>query len=94
MPLEVTSFCAGVVTLFATERLLSTVNHNVDLQMRSINGLVSALVATVGLLFIMLLMHVCCLVFLRIEGDIALNTFVFILHFNRLVTILIVQSIR
>ena len=38
----------------------------------------------------MLLMHMCLQVPLRLEGDIALNTFVFILHFHRLVTILIV----
>ena len=80
--LEVTSLCAGIVALFATEWLLSTVNQHVDLQFRSTNGLVSTLVATVGLLSIMLkLVHVCLQVSLCLEGGIALNTFVFILHF-------------
>ena len=88
--LEVTGFCAGVVALFAFERSLSTVNQHVGFQMRITNGLVTTLVATVGLLSIMKLMHVCFKVSLRPEGDIALNTIVFILHFHRLVTILIV----
>ena len=79
--LEVTSLCAGIVALFATEWLLSTVNQHVSFQLRSTCGLVSTLVATVGLLSIMLLMHVCFQNFLRLKGDIALNTFVFILHF-------------
>ena len=43
----------------------------------------------VGLLSIMLLMHVCLQVSLRLEGAIALNTFVIICHFHHLVTILI-----
>ena len=88
--LEVTSCCAHVVTLFANERLLSTVNQHVSFQLRSTNGLVTTLIATVGLLFIMLLMHVCFQVFLHLEGDITLNTFIFIRHFHRFVTILIV----
>ena len=79
--LEVTGLIAGVVTLFAVERLHSTVNQNVHLQMRSTYRLVSTLVATVRLLSIMLkLMHVCLQVFIR--------------YFHRLVTILIVGSIR
>ena len=92
--LEATSCCAHVVTLFANERLLSTVNQHVSFQLRSTNGLVITLVATVGLLSLMLLMHVCFQVSLRLECDNALNTFVFIRHFHRLVTIRIVQSIR
>ena len=87
--LEFTCVCTGVVALFANERLLSTVNQHVSFQLRSTNGLVTTLIATVGLLFIMLLMHVCFQVFLHLEGDITLNTFIFIRHFHRLVTILI-----
>ena len=90
--LEGTSLIAGVVALLTNKRLLSTVNQHVSFQMRSTNGLVITLVATVGLLSLMLLMHVCFQVSLRLECDIALNTFVFILHFHRLVTILINQE--
>ena len=71
--LEVSSLIAGVVTLFAVERLHSTVNQNVHLQMRSTYRLVSTLVATVRLLS-MMLNRVHFEVFLRFEGDIALNT--------------------
>ena len=52
--LEVTSCRAGVVALFANKRLLSTVNHHVHFQMISFDGRVAALVATVGLLSLML----------------------------------------
>ena len=80
--LEVSSLIAGVVTLFAVERLHSTVNQNVHLQMRSTYRLVSTLVATVRLLSIMLkLMHVCLQVSPCLECDIAMNTFVFIRYF-------------
>ena len=89
MRLEVTSLRAGIVALFATEWLLSTVNQYVSFQLRSTSSLVSTLVAMVGLLSIMLLMHVCLQVSLRLEGAIALNTFVIICHFHHLVTILI-----
>ena len=87
--LEATSLIAGVVALLANKRLLSTVNQHVSFQMRSTNGLVITLVATVGLLSLMLLMHVCFQISLRLEGAIALNTFVIICRFHRLVTILI-----
>ena len=90
MPLEVTSLCEGVVALFANERLFTTVNQHVAFQLRSTIGLVTTLAASVGLCYIMLLMHMCLQVPLRLESDIALNTFVFIRHFHHFVRILIV----
>ena len=71
--LEVTSLSAGVVALFANKWLFSTVNQHVGFQMRSFVACVAALVATLGLLS-MMLNRVHFEVFLRFEGDIALNT--------------------
>ena len=73
MPLEVTSCCGGVVALFASKRLLSTVNQLVPFQISSFDGLEAALVAIVRLLSIML-KHVHFEVSGHIEGEIALNT--------------------
>ena len=73
MPLEVTSFCAGVLALFANKGLLSTVNQHVGFQISSCVACVAALVATVGLLSIML-KHVLFKVFGYIEGEFAVNT--------------------
>ena len=81
VPLEGTSFSAGVVALFANKGLLSTVNQHVAFQMRSIVACVAALVATVGLLS-MMLNRVHFEVFLRFEGEIALNTRVGFDHFH------------
>ena len=61
----------------------------VSFQLRSTSSLVTTLVAMVGLLSIMLLMHVCLQISLRLDGDITLNTFVIFCRFHRLVTILI-----
>ena len=71
--LEVTSLFAGVVALFANKRLFSTVNQHVGFQIRSLVACVAALVATVGLLS-MMLDRVHFEVFLRFEGEVALNT--------------------
>ena len=79
--LEVTSCCAGVVALFANKRLLSTVNQHVGFQIRSLGAGVAALVATVGFLS-MMLDRVHFEVFLRFEGDIALNTCFGFDHFH------------
>ena len=82
VPLEVTSCCAGVVALFANKRLFSTVNQHVSFQLRSFDACVAALVATLGLLS-MMLNRVHFEVFLRFEGDIALNTRFGFDHFHR-----------
>ena len=50
--LEGTGLCAGEVALFASKRLLSTVNH-VSFQMIGLDG-VATQVATVRLLYILL----------------------------------------
>ena len=54
VPLEGSSCCAREFALFANKGLLSTVNQHVAFQMRSIVACVAALVATVGLLSMML----------------------------------------
>ena len=73
MYLEGTSLCTGEVALFAIKRLLSTVNQYMSFQLRSTYGRVDALVATVGLFFIML-KHMCFEVCGHIEVEIAMNT--------------------
>ena len=55
VPLEVTSLIAGVVALFANKRLLSTVNQHVSFHIWSNVACVAALVAAVGVLFIVLM---------------------------------------
>ena len=76
MFLEATSLCAGVVTLFAIKRLLSTVNQHVSFQMRSFYAWVAALGATVGLPSIVL-KHVRFEILGHLKGKI-----VFSLHFH------------
>ena len=75
--LEVTSLSAGVVALFANKRLLSAVNQHVGFQMRSFVACVAALVATVGLLLIM--MKLMCFLVLGL-----IVWFVLSLHFHGL----------
>ena len=72
--LEATSCCAGVFALFANERLLSTVNQHVDFQMRSFVACVAALVATVGLLSVMLLKPMLFQVIAHLGVEISLYT--------------------
>ena len=74
MPLEDNSCCAGVFALFANERLLSTVNQHVDFQMRSFVACVAALVATVGLLSVMLLKPMLFQVIAHLGVEISLYT--------------------
>ena len=82
MCLKVTSWCAGVVALFANKWFFSTVNHHVSFQLRSFDACVAALVATLGLLS-MMLNRVHFEVFLCFEGEIALNTRFGFDHFHR-----------
>ena len=69
-----TSLCAGVVTLRAIKRLLSTMNQHVSFQISSFDGWVAALFASAGLLSIML-KHMHFEVFGYLKGESALNTF-------------------
>ena len=54
MYLEGTSLCAGVVALGELERLLSTMNQHMLLQMTSIDTRVATLIAVIQLLAIVL----------------------------------------
>ena len=67
------SLRGGEVALCANERFLSTMNQHVSFQIISFHAPVAALVATVGLLPIML-NHMCLEAFDHFEGDIALKT--------------------
>ena len=91
--LEGTSMCAGVAALCARKRFLSTVNQHVFLQINSTDARVAALVATVGLLSIML-KQVPVEVFGHLEGEIAL--IFFSLHFHDMISVQLVllRSIR
>ena len=71
--LECTSLFAGVVALCANQRLLSTVNQQVSLQIGSFDARVAAMVAAVEHLSTMLEL-VRFEIFWHLEGDIAMNT--------------------
>ena len=74
---EVASCCAVVFALCTNKRLLSAVNQHVGFQMRSFVACVAALVATVGLLLIM--MKLMCFLVLGL-----IVWFVLSLHFHGL----------
>ena len=72
VPLEDNSLIAGVVALFADKRLFSTVNQHVSFHILSNVACVATLVATVGVLSIVL-MHLWFNSLGHLHLEIALN---------------------
>ena len=79
--LEMTSLSKGVLALHANKRPFFAVHQHVFLQISSTDARIAALVATVGLLPIML-EHVRFEVFGCLEGEMAQGTFVLALNFH------------
>ena len=71
---KVGSFCAGIVAPFANERFFSFVKQHVYFQLSNTDGCEITLVASVSLLFAMLVIHVRFKVFCHLKSEIALNT--------------------